>query len=175
MNSPDPKVSQGNARVNVTDFFSVGGGACRVVRLNERPRVRPAELLATPAARHPRPIGVRFTVLGCRWLAIGFTLKKSTLKRRMACPAAARKDARGEGAAMPMGAAAGARWTWSRDPDHDPDPRDPATRTRDTGVRGAGSTGAPSAQGVQTRGTCCMPGCGATPPLYLEPTLCARV
>ena len=49
MNSPDPKVSQGNACVNVTDFFSVGGGACRVVRLNERPRVRPAELLATPA------------------------------------------------------------------------------------------------------------------------------
>ena len=34
MNSPDPKVSQGNACVNVTDFFSVGGGACRVVRLN---------------------------------------------------------------------------------------------------------------------------------------------
>ena len=51
MNSPDPKVSQGNACVNVTDFFSVGGGACRVVRLNERPRVRPAELLATPADR----------------------------------------------------------------------------------------------------------------------------
>ena len=71
-----------------------------------------------------------------------------------------------------MGAAAGAWWTWSRDPvpDHDPDPRDPATRTRDTGVRGAGSTGAPSAQGVQTRGTCCMPGWSHT--TALEPTLC---
>ena len=40
------KVSQGNACVNVIDF-SVGGGACRVVRLNERDHLLSAQLRDT--------------------------------------------------------------------------------------------------------------------------------
>ena len=140
MNSPDPKVSQGNACVNVTGFFSVGGGACRVVRLNERPRVRPAELLATPAARHPRPIGVRFTVLGCRWLAIDrlYFKKIYPQKTHGLSRGRARKDARG-GAAMPHAHGGRGRGAVDVEPGPRPRPGPPRPRHTDTGHRGAGS------------------------------------